>query len=374
MMDVLSALIENYENANVPEGKYSLVASGMHYLNRTILLASCLVFFVAPFISAQTASNVHLYQITVGNKSGFIDQTGKIVIQPKFDGERYMFGGFFEGLAEFKDMKALPEYPFSKEGFIDISGRVVIKPQFDVAYDFSNGRAQVKIGDLTSFIDKTGKNFVKLKPYQAARSFSEGLAAVYSNFEFWYIDPNGKIVIPKQPGLPKDFSEGLACVYIPVDGKLKAGYIDKKGKVIVEPKFEDGRDFSEGLAAIKIDGKFGYIDRTGQIIIAPKYNTAYRFSNGLARVSSGEKYGYINQIGSMIIPEKYHVMSGDFSEGLAPVCVNGKCGYVDTSGKYIVEPQYESAYEFKGGIAMVQNPYKIDYINKLGKYIWEPSI
>lgn len=328
----------------------------------------------APFVHAQKVSNIRLYQITVENKSGFIDQTGRVVIRPKFDGDRYILSDFSEGLAEFKDMKALPDYPFSKEGFMDSSGRVVIKPQFDVAYDFSNGRAQVTVGDLTSFIDKTGKQVIRLEPYQAARSFREGLAAVYSNFEFWYIDLDGNIVIPKKIGMPKDFSEGLACVYLPVDDKLKVGYIDKSGKVVVEPKFEDGYDFSEGFAAVKIDGKFGFINRAGQIIIAPKYNSAYKFSNGLARVSSSEIYGFINRRGTLIIPEKYDVISGDFSEGLAPVCSNGKCGYIDANGKYVIEPQYESAFEFKGGIAMVQNPHKIGYINKLGKYIWRPSI
>ncbi len=328
-----------------------------------------------PIASAQKLNNNNpLYQITVANKTGFIDKTGKIVIQPKFDGERYMLNDFSEGLAELKDMKALSEYPFSKEGYMDTSGRIVIKPQFDVAYDFSNGRAHVVIGDLSSFIDKTGKQVIKFGPSEAPRSFSEGLAAVHSNFEFWFIDIEGKTVIPKQNGLPKDFSEGLACVYLPVDGKLRGGYLDRSGNVVIAPQFEDCYDFSEGLARVKVNDKFGFVDQKGSLVIKPVYNSAYKFSNGRARVSSSDKFGYIDQKGNRIIEEKYDSVSGDFAEGLAPACVAGKCGYIDTEGQEVIPPTFEAAFGFRGGVAMVQNSYTIGYINRNGKYIWKPTI
>lgn len=339
-------------------------------LKRTILIAVCLAYCTLSFF-AQGRTEEQIYRITVGNKSGFIDQHGKVVITPRFDGNRYMLSDFSEGLAEFKDMKALPEYPFSKEGYIDISGRIVIAPQFDVAYDFSNGRAQVKIGDLTSFINKTGKQVIKLEPYQAAGSFREGLAAIYSNFEFWFIDVDGNTVIPKQAGLPKDFSEGLACVYLPVGDKLKAGYIDKDGKVVISPQYENGYDFSEGLAAVEMDGKYGFIDKTGQVAIKPYYKSAYGFADGLARVSSGEKYGFIDVKGSMVIPEKFDVGSWGFSEGFAPACENGVCGYIDPTGRYVIAAKFNAAFNFKNGIASVLLAnYRNAYIDKQGSIIW----
>ena len=165
-----------------------------------------LILFASSTVG-QAQESSQLYQVTVGGKFGFIDRSGKLVIQPIFDGDRYMPSDFAEGLSEFKDMKALPKYPFSKEGYMDKAGRIVIKPQFDVAYDFSNGRAKVVIGDLTSFIDKTGNQVIKLGPYQAASSFKEGLAAVHSNFEFWYIDTDGKTVISRRPGNQRRLGE-----------------------------------------------------------------------------------------------------------------------------------------------------------------------
>lgn len=341
----------------------------MNCLTRTILLAVCLTGFFAISTLGQASKEMALYKVIIDEKIAFIDRTGKIVIRTQYDD---FVGDFSEGLAEFTDQNALPKYPFSKSGYIDTTGKVVIKPQFDVAYDFSNGRALVKNGDLASFIDKTGKQVIKLGPYQAARSFREGLAAVYSNFEFWFIDTQGKIIIPRQTGIPKDFAEGLAWVYLPVEGKLKGGYIDKSANTVIAPQFDECFDFSEGLASVKIGGKVGFVDRSGKLVVSPTYRSAHNFVNGRARVSSGEKIGFIDQGGDLVIDEKFDTGTWDFSEGLAPACENGVCGYIDPSGRYVIGPKFNSVFNFKNGIASVLlTDYRNAYINMRGEIIWK---
>lgn len=331
------------------------------------------VFLVlATFLPVSMNGQSSLYLISSAGKGGYIDKTGKIVIRPQFDGDRYMLSEFSEGLAEFKDMQALTKYPFSKEGYIDRSGRIVIKPQFDVAYSFASGRALVKIGDLEGYIDSSGKQVIELGPYQDGRSFKEGLAGIHSNFEFWYIDPTGKVVISKRTGLPQDFSEGLACAYLPADGKLKAGYLDKAGTVIIPPQFERCSEFSEGLAAVQVGDKFGYIDKTGKLAIPAKYHSAYKFSDGRARVSTGDKEGFIDRKGILVIPERFDSGTWDFSEGLAPACEKGLCGYIDTSGRYAIGRTVNSAFNFEDGIASVLlTTYRNAYVDKKGKIIWK---
>ena len=69
----------------------------------------------------------------MANKYGFIDKSGKVVIEPQFDSA----SNFSEGFACVeKD---------GKWGFIDKSGKVVIEPQFDDADAFSEGLAVVAI-------------------------------------------------------------------------------------------------------------------------------------------------------------------------------------------------------------------------------------
>jgi len=44
-----------------------------------------------------------------------------------------------------------------KYGYIDKTGKIVIEPKFDNAWSFSEGLARVKIDDKDGYIDKTGK-------------------------------------------------------------------------------------------------------------------------------------------------------------------------------------------------------------------------
>jgi predicted DNA-binding WGR domain protein len=93
-----------------------------------------------------------------GGKWGFIDKTGKVVIQPQFD---YAFG-FSEGLVAV-EIRTETTSMVRMWGYIDRTGKLVIKPQFSFAQGFRHGLAQVEIDDATSqerkfgYIDKTGK-------------------------------------------------------------------------------------------------------------------------------------------------------------------------------------------------------------------------
>ena len=42
-------------------------------------------------------------------------------------------------------------------GYVDRTGRIVINPQFDEARDFANGLAKVQTGAGYGYVDKTGR-------------------------------------------------------------------------------------------------------------------------------------------------------------------------------------------------------------------------
>ncbi|HOF12828.1 MAG TPA: WG repeat-containing protein, partial [Spirochaetota bacterium] len=184
-----------------------------------------------------------------------------------------------------------------KYGYIDKSGKIVINPQFEKAYDFSKeGLAAVKINQKWGYIDKSGKIVINPQ-FEDAYSFKEGLALVKLSDKYGYIDKSGKIVINPQFEDAYSFGEeGLAIVKL----SDKYGYIDKSGKIVINPQFEDAYDFGEeGLALVKLSDKYGYIDKSGKIVIDTQFYYAEEFKNGLALVG-GEKYGYINKSGKYV--------------------------------------------------------------------------
>ena len=322
------------------------------------------------------------------SKWGYIDKTGKVIIEPQFDSAR----DFSEGLAW--------AGKGGKYFFINGVGKIVIdsheklgNPTYDFVGDFTKGGiARVKVnddfGNDVGYIDKMGRLVIRMKVEpngnvtaiypvnSASRSLSsdvsmeESLLSLKVNNKYGYYDINGREIIRPQFDIAYRFSEGLARVEL--GGKY--GYIDKTGQIIIPPQFDYAENFSEGLAVVGIDDKYGYIDKKGKIVITLQYKWGLQFVEGLApvHIKRGEKAGYINQSGAMVITPKFDLV-GSFSEDLAPVSVNNLWGYIDKAGKIVIEPRFDYASSFSKGIARIEIDNKFGYIDKAGSYIWKPG-
>ncbi|MEI3649069.1 MAG: WG repeat-containing protein [Dolichospermum lemmermannii FEM_B0920] len=258
-----------------------------------------------------------LHPIKIGDKYGYIDQTGRVVIQPQFDNA----GDFSEGMAVIQMGK--------KYGFFDRKGYLVIPPQFDDAWDFYEGLAIVTIDDKYGYIDKSGQLVISPQ-FEDAWEFYEGLAMVTIDKKRGYIGKSGQFVISPQFDIAWNFSEGLARVTI--DDKY--GYIGKSGQFVISLQFDDAWDFSEGLAIVKIDNKYGYIGKSGQLVISPQFDFAWGFSENLAIVKIDNKYGYIGKSGQLVISPQFDFAWG-FSENLARVKIGEQERYIDKKGRFI---------------------------------------
>jgi hypothetical protein len=312
-----------------------------------------------------------LFQIRRGDKWGYIDRTGKVVIVPKFDSER----DFFHGRAGVQVGK--------KWGFIDSGASVVIPLQFDEVRDFLDDLAPVRIGRKWGYVDAGGR-MVIAPSFQAAAEFHEGLARVH----LWdsvvcsgdqYTSENApewafRLIEDNLFDMPECF---------PQDGHF--GFIDKTGAFVIAARFFIADNFSEGLAAVRVeespDSKYGYIDRTGTPVINPRFNQAGPFSEGRAAVETSARtvgnhvvdiaWGFIDKSGQPVIPAKYQ-FAGRFSEGLARIAVpapNGwAMGYINRDGRIVVSPQYDQALDFSEGLAAVFRD-SWHYINQTGKVV-----
>jgi hypothetical protein len=114
-----------------------------------------------------------------------------------------------------------------KWGYIDKTGKTVIEPQFDDIREFNEGLAAVQMGEQWGYINTQG-TLVISPQFERGDRFSDGLAAVKVDTQYGYINSTGKFVIPPQFVHGFAFNHGLALVYR--DGK--AFYIDQTGKVV----------------------------------------------------------------------------------------------------------------------------------------------
>ena len=140
------------------------------------------------------------------------------------------------------------------------------------------------------------------------------------------------------------FSKNLVAVKLD-DGW---GYVNQKGEVVIKGQFGEANPFAEnGLALVAIDGHYGYINTEGKFEINPIYSQAKSFTedSSLVLVKRNSKYGYINSKGEEVIPCQFEE-AYSFSNGLALVGVGGKYGYINEKGKFVINPIYDYAESF----------------------------
>jgi hypothetical protein len=373
----------------------------------------------------QKRRQADLYQVSTRGQGrvriGFIDRTGRLVIGfERLPETTIAVGEFYEGRAVIhvrKDKNDESEGLANRAaGYIDETGAVVIAPRFESARDFSEGLAYVEAEDFRGFVDRAGQPVIKIDDDLQAMDFHEGLAAVGTR-EAWtqqswgYIDRTGKMVIERKYQFADDFSEGLAGVAV----ERKYGFINRAGEMVIAPRFgvregprhpnlivSSGR-FAEGLACVSVNetDSYGYVNKKGEFVIPAKFSRAQEFSEGLAWVVEGgrsgvePKVGWIDKAGRWVVtkvngrdfsthPDSFYytiaALDWRYSEGLVPFVVpigntDALWGYMDKQGKVVVKPEkFKRLGPFIGGVAWVDFSWTANqdygYIDKQGRFIW----
>src|SRR5688500_7036548 len=237
-----------------------------------------------------------LYRVHNKDKVGFIDRTGKIVIDFDRFSPGTFVGDFSEGLASVCFPNA-EQNGCSSTGYIDQTGTMVLALRFKSAHEFSGGLALVQTETASSFIDPRGEIAFTVS-YKHATSFHEGLAAVLTPEGWGFIDRTGTFISKDRYKRVERFSEGLAAVANWFGETAKYGFINKKGEIAIPLRFDpplgfhgyilDLGRFSEGLAAIRVGNLYGYTNKKGRIVIPPRFLNAAEFSEGLASVITPE--------------------------------------------------------------------------------------
>ena len=388
----------------------------VHYpcltLQMIIAIFMALVFTMFPCRAASPSDQAtpivgSLWPASRDGKWGYIDNTGKFIVPPIYQGV-YDFSGGYAGVM--LDHKI---------GFIDETGKVVLKPQFTNITNFSEGLARVVVSErfldsfnittVTRFIDVHGRQafarecestyhptlitpapFALISMPMLPRLFHEGLAAARDGNRIGYIDKTGSFAIAPAYEYASDFSEGVAVVTI--EGKYRI--IDTKGNLVANlpSGVESVDDSREGLLLAVMAGKRGFLSHKGEWVLSPRHEYVSPFFEGLALIAVQQNsagsfgckqttrrlVGYMDHSGKTVIgPQFEDTLNNRFSEGLAAAKRAGedKVGYIDKKGKFVIKPEFYSGGTFRKGLARVYvkdrgGKYFFGYINTRGQYVW----
>lgn len=389
-------------------------------------IALCIAAVVVQCSSKETASAVdpvYLYPVKENGRWGYMDEAGKIVIQPTFD----FAWDFSNGLGRIKHN--------GKYGFVDLTGNLTITPAFTFADDFTGDYTRVNISDTTilsplfdgyglekgwTFINKNGIAFNEtfavadlVKNNTAAVKTTPGYDIPYTYVAF----ENGQLLQSERltEAIFSFNGAELAPASDPTSGKV--GMIDKTEQWIIQPTFDQIEPLSEGFAAARKDNRYGYIDAKGnwiyQQVVSPSdyyYLTSdfKPFSNGLASVRfTKDAYGFVGKDGREAFKVRYKSASSFTAEGYAIVSTEAGTGLIDTKGSFVITPNVDVwsvergivIYKENGGfgakdlktnkvivkpqyseVSMVGDLLKLKqiganagYIDESGKYVIEPQ-
>lgn len=272
-----------------------------------------------------------------------------------------------------------------KAGYVDASGAIVVQCKYDAAFDFVNGLGRVMKGDKFGLVDKTGTEVVPVKWEELTYDAKHDLYRVKSGKKCGILDGKGKELLKAQYSYISEFNcYGKALLAIggkptpnqQQKGKsyllgAKYGVLNADGTVAIEAKWKGFYEFTQvavpntvgtGIQlerriynmgdTLKSDCKYvgydskgwstlnaGVMDEKGNIVIKPKMaQFVFLPHNGMARYYNYSKktnfeVGYINlanQVKTKLVTNvNNYTVATDFMESVAAVAQNGVWNFVD---------------------------------------------
>ena len=240
-------------------------------------------------------------------------------------------------------------------GYIDASGKMVIEPQFSGTTDFSSGVACVAKSDGEKFyIDKDGKSLGTIPS-----NFSYASTSFYYNrviFENTSNNRYGKLDLSLNVAVPEKYTNiGISgdngYSWCTTDGNLY-GYVDQEGKEVIPMQYVFCSTFFSGVTCVGVeqngDTMYAIIDEKGDYIVAPQAVVLDYLTDGVFAYNVNGYYGLWDKKGNKLTEASYEYFL-DYRDGLACFLKDGKYGFVNTKGEEIIPAMYYNCSDFSGG-------------------------
>ena len=301
-------------------------------------------------------SSSALLRVKIGDKYGFINEKGEIVVEPQFD-NAYLY---------FSDDVCFATLD-GRKGLINRDGVFIIELPDSVAlvYNFTKGKTTVMFNDGSkNILDKNG-NFIFDQQYKRIvvdKDENNMLYYIVQRLDNkWTMANEDGTFIGEPCDSVLNFNQGLC----PVKFNGKWGYMNNSGELIIDTIFDIAKVFTlDGLARVKKDNADFYINKKGETVISVD-EAVTEFVCNRAAVRIDDKLYLIDtkqqQICSIDADDIYRFNAKD---SLATIIRNGKAIKIDTMGNEKLSTSFEGIGPFVNGIAAVAKNDKYGIINK----------
>jgi serine/threonine protein kinase len=276
---------------------------------------------------------------------------------------------FYDDITDKKKARGLLEEAYKNKWTIDSTRTEIYRTgQYLDVGEFSEGMAWIYANGLYGFINQ--KNEVIIEPkYQRVRSFKNGCAVVVMNNKYGYINKSGKMIWPAELEFAMDFSDGYAAL----NKKGLWGFIDSTGNLITSFQYDQVGEFYANHAVVAKDGNYGVINNTNKIIIPLEYDFASNiYLNKDLIFLSKNKKSFLADTDGKIVSKEYDEMNHILGSGYIKVRNGNKFGYLEENGKEVIPPDYEDAtIKVKHDQFLVKQMGKFGFINSKNKKITE---
>ncbi len=157
---------------------------------------------------------------------------------------------------------------YGKFGFIDKTGKKVVDFKYDYVGDFQNGIATVGINGKYGIINKLGKEVLPVEYDQKISFEKDTMALLVKNDKYGLIDNTGNLILECKYDKPFEHLK---------DGVIKASFSNKNGlikdgQILAEYKYETIEDYDvNGMYFVTSGNLKGAITKSGIEIISPIY-------------------------------------------------------------------------------------------------------
>ncbi len=228
---------------------------------------------------------------------------------------------------------------------------------FDFASDFSGGLAFAGFRKKGLGFINTDFEFVVEPVYEYVSLFENGIAKVYRDGKYGFINRSGELLFDPQIFTERKYSE---------IGEYKDGVCMVSAMPVLQ------RDFVDRNCGFKNPGIWGFIVIRGEETVKPQYVFAEDFCQGTAVVAKGEwifdseecvftcvdvRWGVIDQTGSEVVPFEYSEIRRVSLDGaFFAVCImdgdEKTWGVADRYGNLLVAPVFNNISEVYQGLVV----------------------